>query len=402
MNQQATIAAALISAVPQWYSATNGPHRQDISIGSTKVTFYSHRPPTPELKKLKTYVETVGEDWASKLELPLLPASQELLQDRVALEWLRIQDADIAWPRLLKYLEEARRRTYENVPVATNLVISSGEGSIPLDRGSNHKTLDPLANSPHVFLRIDQELRLLSFAEIPWAQVKETLEYKFHPEFLQPVASVLARGEYSAHLTQRGDIIFMSSAGMLAAKRKGRWNLYDAPTLKNSLTDIVADYRIGCNLFDLLFDLSYRRHGALLIYDPDELTLPHVSNPQSVLSEGKGGQPDPVRKALVDSIGGIEMNAPKQERRKKRILTQLASVDGAVIFDGQRLFAFGAMIRHHPEVESYPGARTTAAESAYLYGSYPFMVSSDGDITAIFHSDRKQTRAAGRGRLRFL
>ena len=44
------------------------------------------------------------------------------------------------------------------------------------------------------------------------------------------------------------------------------------------------------------------------------------------------------------------------------------------------------MIKSHDDVSDHPGARTTAANSAFLFGGIPVKVSSDGDITILFRS----------------
>ena len=134
-------------------------------------------------------------------------------------------------------------------------------------------------------------MNFVGYEEIPWQSVRDTDTYKFSPEFLQPIWSMLRDGEYSVHQTNRGDLIILNSAGLVAAKRKGRWKLYDVFTFKNSIVDAINqtissggenNYRVGCNLFDVMFDLSFRRHGALLVYDPSRSVLSHVTNPGSI------------------------------------------------------------------------------------------------------------------------
>ncbi len=45
-----------------------------------------------------------------------------------------------------------------------------------------------------------------------------------------------------------------------------------------------------------------------------------------------------------------------------------------------------ALIRSHPDVGNQLGARATAARAAFLWGSRPIKVSSDGDVTIHFKS----------------
>ena len=71
---------------------------------------------------------------------------------------------------------------------------------------------------------------------------------------------------------------------------------------------------------------------------------------------------------------------------RKRQLIEMACIDGAVVFDDNRLLAVGALIRSHPSVGNQLGARRTAARSSYLWGAHPIEVSSDGDVTVYFKS----------------
>ncbi len=68
------------------------------------------------------------------------------------------------------------------------------------------------------------------------------------------------------------------------------------------------------------------------------------------------------------------------------LFLELASLDGAIIFDSDKIVAFGAMIDSHPDVGSHHGARTTAAYSAYKWGGHPIKISADEDIKVIFRS----------------
>lgn len=228
-------------------------------------------------------------------------------------------------------------------------------------------------------------MRFLNYQQIMWSETRDEVDYQFNPEFLQPYKSILRDQEFSFHLTQKGDIVIMDRFGLLASYRKGGWHLYDTPTFKNTIADILGSYRVGCNSFDILFDLSYRRHGALLIYDPEHTTLSHVINAGSIIKEGFG-TPDLAHQMLKQAISPIQMGNARSESRKKRLFLELASMDGAIIFDDTEVLAFGSMIELHPSASGHAGARTTAAHSAYHWGGRSMKVSSDGDISILFKS----------------
>jgi hypothetical protein len=146
---------------------------------------------------------------------------------------------------------------------------------------------------------------------------------------------------------------------------------------------------VGANLFEVVFDLSFRRQGALLIYDPEHQIQNHLLNPESLLfPDGMGDEVDRVsgQTLIGRSIEDIAIGKKAGSLKRKRRLIEMACVDGAVVFDDTRLLAVGALIRSHPGVGNQLGARTTAARSAYLWGARPIKVSSDGDVTIYFQS----------------
>jgi hypothetical protein len=382
MNTQKAI-NAVIEMVPNWYRAKGGRYPFQIRVGEHESTFYTQRWLTPALQEFREVVQD---------ELPRLIKSVrafpetvgiELIQEYFAEQWLRQHDPDIQWRKLFEYNRALQFRTYENTEIGFNIVIGRDQGRSDITQGKIQKLIDPLASSNSTYFVVDQELQFVDYREIRWSDIKEVREYKFHPEFLHPFFSVLGEKEWSAHKTNRGDLVILKKSGLAAAKRKGRWKIYDSATLKNSISDCVGDYRVGCNLFEIVFDLSFRRHGALLVFDQDKKLLPHIANPESVF--GNANQ-DTAREMLHDSVGLIPMGAATRSERKKSLFLEVASLDGAVIFTKEKVLAVGAMIRTHPDVNALAGARSTAALSAYKYGGRPIKVSSDGEITVYFAS----------------
>jgi len=202
----------------------------------------------------------------------------------------------------------------------------------------------------------------------------------------------MEEGDLSAHLTLQGDFLVMNKAGIVAARRKRKWKLYDMETLQDSFSYCLGSPSAGSNLFEVVFELSLRRQGALLVYDPEHQIRDHLLNPESIIFSGWQDEEQPrfgldCGQALIaPSIQDIAIGRGVGILRKKRRLIELACADGAVVFDDDRLLAVGALIRSHPNVGSQLGARTTAARSAYLWGGHPVKVSSDGDVTVYFQS----------------
>lgn len=389
-----TAIKTVIDMVPNWYSATYGPNRQKITVGEQTQYFFSHRPLT---KRLRTLLEAFERDLPALLsvarDLPHLLAV-EYIQEHFAKLWVSIDAPDIRWGQLFNYMKGIGERTYENERVTFNLLISNGSGRGDITDENIQKILDPLATSMQVFIRINSTLELVDYEEIPWASITDTERYKFYPEFLRPIACKLNQDEYSVHLINRGDLIILGHDGLVAAKRKARWKVYDGATFKNSIVDAISntvagnrggDYWVGANLFEILFDLSFKRHGALLVYDPNLQVIEHIVNKGSIIM-GEDARPDDAHRILMDSVQNIPMGNREQSNRKKRLFLELTSLDGAIVFTPAKILAFGAMIETHNKAMYETGARSTAARSAYYWGGCPIKISADGEISIYFTS----------------
>lgn len=384
MNKEEVVLRTVIDTVPQWYFGNIGPHTYSISHNGVSVDFCSHRNLTPELFKLLDFAKSSLPRWLSHMPTTPTPSALGKIREDLALFWLSLLAPGVQWDKLLAYAESLRFKTYENQPVSLNLIISQGVGTADISEESIQKILDPLASSQNAFFRVDFCGRFIDYEQVLWNETTAPKDYKFNPDFVQPFVSKLGISEYSFNVTSRRDILVLSTDEMLAAYRKGNWYIYSVNTLKNSITDITGNYRVGCNLFDLVFDLSYRRHGALLIFDPEHNVIENIVNKGSIIMPGSN--PDIARSMLKGAVYPIQMGHLNYEKRKKRILLEIASVDGAVVFDDTNVLAFGAMIAAHNNAGGQAGARTTAARSAYLFGGIPVKISSDGEISMLFTS----------------
>lgn len=376
------VAKHLISLVPQWYTAAFGEHPNVLQINNYSQTFFSGRSLTPNLRKL---LDKMNLTIDVLIPNPLLeqPSFVQVLQEHFAIEWLKILEGTINWPHVIDYLNMVSGRTYENSQVSLNLVISPGDATEYISGDGWQKIVDQLASSPFTYITVNRRMKFVSYNEVDWDEVGEPDSYRFYPSFLHPINSVLNEGEFSAHVTSNGDIIIMDHVGMIASKRKGQWKLYDMATFKNCIASYVKDYWMGAHLFELSMDLSFRRHGALLIFDPAQRLLEHVVNQESFVdtTAEKSGQ-----RLIASAVRNINLTEQGGLKNNRRILAEIASVDGAVIFDGKGVVAFGAVIKPHESVGSETGARTTAAKSAYAHGAIPLKISSDGQATVYFQS----------------
>ncbi len=383
----------IIHLVPHWYEAECGPEQYSIPIGEHAACFHNHWQLMPNLSALLAKICT------RTRELPVdrfieYPGAIDVLLESFAVDWLRMHSDEPDWLRLIKYLETVARRTNENLPVALTLVIRRGTGLGDITQAHLQKFFDRLASSPLTFtyLAVDADLRLMHYGSVEWSQVNNAKSCKFYPEFLHPIYSVINDTDLVAHLTSHGDLVIMNKVGVLATRRKRKWKIYDMQTFRNSLASCLENRDVGANLIEVIFDLSFRRQGALLIYDPKHRILERILNPESILSpvwkqNGRGGERTECGQALIGrSIEDIVIGKKAGFFKKKRQLIEMACIDGAVVFDDNRLLAVGALIRSHPSVGNQLGARRTAARSSYLWGAHPIEVSSDGDVTVYFKS----------------
>ncbi len=161
--------------------------------------------------------------------------------------------------------------------------------------------------------------------------------------------------DFSAHLTTGGDLIIMSKAGLLATRRNRKWKIYDVRTFKNSLAYCLGGHYVGANLFEVVFDLSFRRQGSLLIYDPDYLVADHILNPQSITSSEylrkalggaapltrtaaaaaggpgvpaatkAGSRPETGQSMIISSISDISIGRKAGSLRRKRRLVEMSA-----------------------------------------------------------------------------
>ena len=399
---------AIVHCVPQWYEGSHGTNKYELSCKNETLEFYSHRSLTPDLRKIFDQINENAERWLSDLPDYLTPTSLKLVQERIVLKWLELHNSSVRWEKLLAYAELIRLRTYENQPVSINLIINPNTGG-GQDIGDKtiQKILDPLASGMNTFFRVTKDAGFFSYEQISLLSLVEPDKYKFYQDFLHPLVCTMNKSEFSLHVTTKRDVIVCSKFGMIAALRKECWYIYDPSTFKNSLVDIISDnphvdtteYQVACNMYDLLFDLSYRRHGALLVYDPEHKVSANIVNSGSLLASSSLSM---AHSMLKDSVQNISLGCKTYSQRQKHILLELASMDGAVIFDKTRILAFGAMIKTHNNANQFAGARTTAANSAYLFGGKPAKISSDGEISVLFKAKNTKGHSSSKESLVFV
>ncbi len=408
----------IIDAIPQWYIADCGPYIHRLTVNKVTQHFYTQHPLTERLQSFQNAVESNLPRWLNEVTALDIDVGTEHIQMQLALLWLDLHSKHINWKKLYHYFKHAQSRSYENMPVINNLVISEGAGTDDITDPEIAKIIDPLARSLFTYFKVNQDLLLSNYKQVNWSSIATARRYKLYPEFLHAFYSVIPDGDFSAHLTTKGDWVILNNKthrinknnvsadekcseydlGLILTRRKGKISLYDSPNLKNNIYRILKKTsknakQISNNLFEILLDLSFMRHGALLIYDPDDKLLEHVVNPLAIIKQGfhlNAEIPRSAQSILGQYINNISLSDKERDESKKRVLLEIAGIDGAVIFNDTGITAFGAMVNQHPNANRETGARSTAAYSAFLYGAHPFKISSDGNITIYFLSKEKR------------
>lgn len=391
---------AAIKMVPHWFEEPVSKNFHWINTSPSKRhKAYHLANPTDRSLRIR---DVLNKDLPlfNKMSVRNAIAADELFQQTLIVRWLKEERADIAWKKIITYAHDIAHRTYENAPVICNLIVTSEDvGGLgieewnprPIDVPDDQKVLDQLGASPLTYIAIDKDMNFVGYRSIAANSITECGQGWFHPEFLHPFSSLLNSDkgyQCSIHVTARHDIIVMDKDGMVCSRRKGGWKAYDPKSVKATLgtaldhDDKAMSQVVSSNLYEVLLDLSFKRHGALLIFDPKGEVIQQVQNPESIIG---AQQPEGVHKMIAKGIRDLAFGGRGGPLGAfKRLLIEIASVDGAVIFDNNHVLAFGAIIKPHKKVTGSRGARSTAAMSAYHWGGKPFKVSSDGDVTVYF------------------
>lgn len=372
----------LVDTVPQWYIAKHkAPFDLEIKIDDDRYWVSSNRNPTPDVYRWKDKCLELASEL---LKIPSTGSQiidRELIQSRFVTEWLKINGYNGEWVKMFDYSRSLENRTYENSAIGFTYVYNPDEKSdLSILDDENQKILDVLGETQYTYFKLGSNWTFIDYDYVKWDEISLKEDYKLIPEFLYPYQSILKKGECAITKTKRGDLIIYDRYGLLASSRKGEWKIYDSKALKNSLVDYVGNYRVGCNLFEILFDLSYRRHGALIIVDTDNRYKSVISNHSSLIENGST-----LHRALSRRIQQINLSAAESKLVSKQLILELASVDGALCINRSgKVLAFGAIVNSHKDAGGEIGARSTAALSAHLFGMRVFKVSSDGEITLYY------------------
>ena len=287
----------------------------------------------------------------------------------------------------LRSLRALASETYEGHRISYGLIFTNraqrGDASLLSFENKRFKTL---TDGFSTGLLLDRRGGLAGIVAL--VASRETVRSSLaRPWWFSSLADTAARvGGVGVALTRGGDLLVAHRRELVVSQRSGLWMLWRHSELLDRIRQswhtrgrgdqldhvIVAMYRVA-------LELALRRSGGLLV----------------VASSREGGRKLVVSKG--DLLGSSRRLAEERRldaslqpqlvhRADRRIMADLASMDGALIVDRTgRLMAYGAMVRSSSST-SAQGARSRAAMAASRLG-LAMKVSSDGTISVYRHGN---------------
>jgi hypothetical protein len=285
----------------------------------------------------------------------------------------------------LRGLRALASETYEGQRIPFGLILTRRPpgGDVPL-RSFESKRLKQLTDGFSTALLLNREGGLDGIsALVPSPEsVRSSLG---RPWWFGPLADTAARlGGVGVALTRGGDLLVAYRRELAVSQRSGQWMLWRHAELLGRIRKswrpggpgdeldhvIVALYRVA-------LELALRRSGGLLV-----VAATPAEGRKLVVSRGE--LLDSPRRLAEERHLDAGLGRLVVHRVDRRIVADLASVDGALIVDRSgRLMAYGAMVRSSSS-NSTQGARSRAAIAASRRG-LAMKVSSDGGISVYRH-----------------
>jgi len=305
---------------------------------------------------------------------------------------------------IIEMLRVAALSTYENRPISTGVLVLGGaydpcrpELAPPMTRASSHmtalssiKSFYRLADGVRTVFLADVDGRLLDIIDIDrWSRqlCPDAILDVPGAQVYQPHArATLEQHSVCVVLSPSREIKVFAEGAEAFAFHGAAWHLLDLKAKYEVWADAVGNPLLALRLFQTALDLADAREGALfaVLRDPVD-AVPRLIAPADRLdlcdtSESPGSGTISRREIFHMLEGRTATDLDPS------VLFSLASLDGAIVVDGDgRLLAAGAILRHPPDEEIeqggiIEGARTTAAMTASKFGPV-LKVSEDGEIT---------------------
>lgn len=205
------------------------------------------------------------------------------------------------------------------------------------------------------------------------------------PGELQSISSFVSEGTVALARAKNGDLYLIVSSGASFVKSHGKWYYLNYESLKSNIREFMADVESTKALLELILDASHTRKGALYCIPESEKDVPVIVADYKI----KGGPNCVLRET------SYRLSIKNSMHRK--FISAGASVDGATVMSKSGIIYDVACMIAKPDKEKisavslselpgYPGARSTAASNASVFGT-SIKISSDGPIT-VFHKGK--------------
>ncbi len=219
------------------------------------------------------------------------------------------------------------------------------------------------------------------FISLPEIKSKKKFSFYAPHESLEDLQSVLEKNDMAFVATSSGDILILLGTGIVFQKTQGKWRYLNYNHFHQILIEFVGE-SVTNSIVSAVLNLSFERRGALLCIVKTKQSVKAL-----VSDHGKDTQ---ANSFLRKGLKGLDIT----NRAEKQIITAAAAIDGAVILDENgKVFDIACMVGKAndeqmnklgiEEAQVFPGARTTAAWNASLFG-IAIKVSADGQIIVFY------------------
>ena len=342
--------------------------------------------------------------------LESLKAAETITTEDVVSQWLYVSSG-VSAPcasYILKLIALLDQERHEDIFPNLNLVLTTDTASAdhPQTLMDSLHYLCRIHFSAEVYIMLSQDFKIMGIYEMNPAA---STEHAFNvPKPFAPYATLFHSNNTTALLTvhyqSNGDVFLLGQEHysaqkkytVIASRRNRQWHCYDMDLLETLFRARFNNNQIGKSLLKIALELSYERHGGLIIYDQfRRLSHQQVLNPQS--SDIHSSR-DPFLKNFSTLIRSTPKKALSIAPGSMQILKNLMTLDGCVIFDDEGLQSVGSILSlqtHHtdPAVEealqsafsSILGGRNAASLYASALGGIALKISQNGTITFDTH-----------------
>lgn len=336
----------------------------------------------------KRAAEVIADDYIRNSSETLTALEGRFDEDVVAAHLQTHHGLGLDLGEIFEALRTLAGQTYENKPLSFGCILDPSDEAdptlkFPADffRLKKYKALTDGFRSGYI---LSSSGGLSRFIDLHHADPQLTgSDHHIFPEWAEDVARISKNKRCGICLTRAGDILVFDEGTLRFAYRFGRWrylnhrhiidllkNLARVPHVAPTLVGKVAK-----RIYRTALDVSFRRSGGLLVVLRSHQHLRQLVRAGDAIGDGSRA---PIDAALDDALPGVLVQSIP-----RRILTELAGLDGAVIVaNSGALLAYGAIVqpRRRGRIRGAEGSRTKAAIGASSYG-LAVKISADGDIS---------------------